>query len=48
MMQVTVPPGLQAGASFVVTTPDGRQMQVDVPQSQGCKGGDSIALQVAP
>ena len=46
MMQVTVPPGLQAGASFVVTTPDGRQMQVDVPQ--GCKGGDSIALQVAP
>lgn len=43
-MQVTIPPGLQAGSPFLVAAPDGSQVQVIVPP--GMVGGMAITVEV--
>jgi uncharacterized protein YcgI (DUF1989 family) len=42
MMSVQIPAGVTAGQIMAVTVPDGRQLQVTVPE--GKKGGDQLEL----
>ena len=46
MLQVVVPPGLQAGAAFIAQTPTGQQFQVFVPS--GTTAGDTVTVAVPP